>query len=198
VTPVYKSPDHDEANAILEILSEHNIVASIIKTRPANNSASNSRICWYELWLRNQTDVRHAETIITQFEFISYKNSLANANIMENNHQIVADTPKDIFPQSLTRAPAFSTPTTLTSTVHAAPVHSQAVHSQTTHATTTTPSNKQTGLTPINNKRVFRRLGLLLGFSEKEIEELDNNRLYRPWDSDRLMEQVNNLKRKCS
>ncbi|WP_455218735.1 hypothetical protein, partial [Kaarinaea lacus] len=59
-------------------------------------------------------------------------------------------------------------------------------------------SKPRDDLIPINNKRVFKRLGLLLGFTEEEIEKTDNNKLYRPWDADSLMETVKNLKRKCS
>jgi len=181
VTPVYKSPDRDEAEAILELLLEHNIMASIIKTNGTGNTAYNHRISWYELWLRKQTDVRHAETIITQFEFINYKNNLADATLTENHQNISADKTNPVYAEP----PPAVTATQPREKKSLPPV------------TVTTRLNHQVSLTPINNKRVFRRLGLLLGFSEKEIEELDNNKLYRPWDSDRLMEQVNNLKRKC-
>ena len=50
---------------------------------------------------------------------------------------------------------------------------------------------------PINNQRVFKRLAKLLGFSEKEAEQADVNKLYRPWNNKSLMERVKILQEMC-
>lgn len=50
---------------------------------------------------------------------------------------------------------------------------------------------------PINNQRVFRRLAHLLGFTEKEAEQADVNKLYRPWSNKSLMERVEILQQMC-
>jgi len=41
--------------------------------------------------LRNQSDVPHAKTIVTQFEFINYKYSLANLKLIEGYQKIFAN-----------------------------------------------------------------------------------------------------------
>lgn len=50
---------------------------------------------------------------------------------------------------------------------------------------------------PINNQRVFRRLAILLGFSEEESKHADFNKVYRPWSNKSLMERVKILQQVC-
>ena len=180
MTPIYRSPDHNNAKAIQSLLLDHQIRSSIIESKKADNQSNTSRVIWYELWLKNYSELSRARTLITQHEFMAYKTQMPSFNSSAGSVPVRNERKSNIenFPTS------------------------EALESEEDILVEDRPipvANKpRDDLIPINNKRVFKRLGLLLGFSEEEIEKTDNNKLYRPWDADSLMETVKNLKRKCS
>jgi hypothetical protein len=180
MTPIYRSPDHDQAKAIQSLLLGHNIQASIIESKKSEHQFSSYTVIWYEVWLRFFTDVTRAKAIITQYEFTSFK---TNMSAVRTGAAIPGDTakpqvPMDDFPLS----DAFDNDVDVL--IQEPPVASA--------------QKRRDNLIPINNKRVFKRLGLLLGYTEEQIEKFDSNKLYRPWDAGTLMERVKNLKQKCS
>jgi len=185
MTPIYRSPDHDQTQAMQSLLLEHQIQTSIIETKKTANSASPTSVTWYELWLRNYADVTRAKSIITQHEFTTFKNNMSSYRTTVMTQQKVDYQKSD---DALTFVDQTAVPQEIPLEENSAPVTVKA-----------NPTPRE-DLIPINNKRVFKRLGLLLGYSEEEIQKLDNssNKLYRPWDSGTLMERVKNLKQKCS
>jgi len=180
MTPIYRSPDHAQTKAMQSLLLDHQIQASIIESKKANKKFNSSTVVWYELWLKNYSELNRARTVITQYEFTKFKTHMSSFK------SPVATIPAQ--PKQNNNVEKLATTEHLDADdeilVEDRPI--QSVH------------KRRDDLIPINNKRVFKRLGLLLGFSEEEIEKTDNNKLYRPWDADSLMETVKNLKRKCS
>jgi len=199
MTPIYRSPDQDQAKAIQSLLLDFNIQASIIESKKPDQQFNSRTVVWYELWLRNYAEVTRAKSIITQREFTSFKTSMSafstNAFNPANN-KVVADNvvaAKESVPASIDEIPLDELDGETDILLQEAPT------TVTAPATVlATNQSRREDLIPINNKRVFKRLGLLLGYSEEEIEKLDSNKLYRPWDAGTLMERVKNLKQKCS
>ena len=186
MTPVYRSPDHGQTQAMQSLLLEHQIQASIIETKKTNNSSGSSAVTWYELWLRNFADVTRAKSIITQHEFTTFKTSMSSYRTSAQAQQVQEKVEYHKSNDTLTAVKSTETPSQIVLAEQPGPEKATA--------------KPRDDLIPINNKRVFKRLGMLLGFSEEEIEKFDNsnNKLYRPWDGDTLMERVKNLKQKCS
>ena len=182
MTPIYRSPDQDQTKAIQTLLLEHRIQASIVESKKSDKQF-NSTVTWYELWLRNYSELNRARTIITQHEFTAFKSQMSS---FKSSAETESESEQPKHQSNVKKFPAIEQRDTEEEDVlvkdRPIPV-----------------ANKpRDDLIPINNKRVFKRLGLLLGFSEEEIEKTNNNKLYRPWDADSLMETVKNLKQKCS
>lgn len=210
MTPIYRSPDHDQTSAIRSLLQDHNIQSSIIETRKSNKPFGSSSVTWYELWLRHYADATRAKSIITQHEFSAFKNDMSSyrttvvtqtsqAGIgqgLQQQQQLQHQKQQRVQPSSdeLLLDEHAVGEQLLTNDPPSPPVQPVFTKKQ--------PGNsepkRREDLIPINNKRVFKRLGLLLGYSEEEIDKLDSNKLYRPWDANALMERVKNLKQKCS
>lgn len=215
MTPIYRSPDQDQASAIRSLLEDHNIQTSIIETKKANQSFGSSAVIWYELWLRHYADASRAKSIITQHEFTTYRTNMsAYRNTVVNNRAAnkaaakpssvatsVSDLDRAAPPQPVDDL--IIEDEELIGKMEDQPVQAPLKHEQSLVADKQPirlPPQRRDDLIPINNKRVFKRLGLLLGYSEEEIEKVDsnNNKLYRPWDGESLMEKIRNLKQKCS
>ncbi|WP_455365779.1 hypothetical protein [Kaarinaea lacus] len=190
MTPIYRSPNHKQTRAIQSLLLDHSIQASIIENKKSDQQLNSRAVVWYELWLRNYADAARAKAIITQHEFTSFKTSMSAFKTTVS--QPVASTSQQPAPTAVDELPITEEFVSETKVIMEEPPVSVA---------SPAPASAQTrddNLIPINNKRVFKRLGLLLGYSEEEIEKLDSNKLYRPWDGGTLMERVKNLKQKCS
>ena len=229
MTPIYRSPDRDQTQAMQSLLLDHHIQTSVIETKKSSdNASSKDAVIWYELWLRNLNELGRAKTIITQHEFTAYRTSMSSyrTSVVEQKKRsesidqaIPPSSSKTSVPISLheTRYEALREKQSTEKTLIPNPIVSKASVSNpflskpasdstsTTVSTTPmatkpiTPGQPREDLIPINNKRVFKRLGLLLGFSEEEIQKWDNNnKLYRPWDAAELNESVKRLKQKCS
>ena len=179
MTPIYRSPDHNQTKAIQSLLLDHNIQASIVESKKSDQQFNSATVIWYELWLRLYADVNRAKAIITQYEFTTYKTSMSA-------FKTAATKPKD--PEPEIPAEEYELSEELDSDTAVLIQNPPTIDAQ----------KRREDLIPINNKRVFKRLGLLLGYTEQEIEKLDSNKLYRPWDAGNLMERVKNLKQKCS
>ena len=210
MTPVYKSPDESAAKAIQKLLADHNIETSVIETRNAGGSIGGAYIKWFELWLRKQSQAAQAKVIITQFEFTSFRKQKAHTTglaiaavpainqINVNEPQLTASEPESKSSEkNLLIAPVKATASDTASDYDEVFEINQETIDLIKELDIKVPAKRREELIPINNKRVFKRLGLLLGYSEQEIEEFDRNKLYRPWDSSSLMEKIAALKQKC-
>ena len=216
MTPIYRSPDRDQTQAMQALLQDHRIETSVIETKKSNNTSSANTVTWYELWLRNLNELGRAKTIITQHEFTAYRTNMSSYRTAvieqkkrsESIDQAIQpssakniDTPslheksapeKTLVPSPIVQQPGIANPFLVRPSTDAGTATGTAPKQL-------TPGQPREDLIPINNKRVFKRLGLLLGFSEAEIQQWDkNNKLYRPWDAAELNESVKKLKQKCS
>ena len=226
MTPIYRSPDRDQTIAIQSLLLNHHIQTSVIETKKSSDTSRNDSVIWYELWLRNLNELGRAKTIITQHEFTVYRTSMSSyrTSVIEQKKRsesidqaIPPSSSKTSVTDSLheTRSEsAGTTQATEKKPLIPSPLVSQprvpnpflSKPASDTNAPTSqmmpkhiVPGQFREDLIPINNKRVFKRLGLLLGFSEEQIQQWDkNNKLYRPWDAAELNESVKRLKQKCS
>ena len=197
------------------LLQDHNIQTSVIETKKSTGTSGSDTVIWYELWLRNLNELTRAKTIITQHEFTTYRTN------MSSYRTSIDDQKKRSF--SIDQAiPSSSLKTSHTASLHektaepgtktlipnpdvakpsvANPFLSKPSHDMepAINGLMSSSASKES-LIPINNKRVFKRLGLLLGFTEEEIQKSNNNnKLYRPWDAGELNESVKKLKQKCS
>lgn len=220
MTPIYRSPDQEQANAIQSLLQEHNIHASVIETRKTSQPFGSSAVTWYELWLRHYADASRAKSIITQHEFTTFRTNMSSyRTTVGKNDTVVGQTGaenatianggvKSAVVDTMQPAKRHSTVDELViddqelmGALKSQPMQALAPENQSPAVQQRPPAphmQRREDLIPINNKRVFKRLGLLLGYSEEEIDKLDNNKLYRPWDGDSLMEKIKNLKQKCS
>lgn len=215
MTPIYRSPDRDQTQAMQSLLADHQIQTSIIESRKTSNSSDNSSVVWHELWLRNLNELTRAKTIITQHEFTTYRNSMTSYRtsvVAQKKHTSSID--QAINPDGQTGFKTKISPQNTNATAGSSkkipsPVVSQPSISNPFLSKPASDTNApakpvirgqlREDLIPINNKRVFKRLGLLLGFSEEQIQQWDNNnRLYRPWDAGELNESVKRLKQKTS
>lgn len=198
MTPIYKSPDEHVTKAIQKLLKENNIDSTVIETKNSSGRIGGAYIKWYELWLRKQSEATQAKSVITQFEFTSFrKTSLPTSRsaYMANAVNVPAN-------QEVSKAIKLETAETPGPEKNIADYDEEFEMPQEAldlikELDLKLPVKRREELTPINNKRVFRRLGLLLGFSEEEIAEIEGNKLYRPWDSSSLMEKIAALKQKC-
>ena len=188
MTPIYRSPDYKLTKAIQALLLEHNIQASVIETKKTATGNGAEAVTWHELWLHNFADSQRAKTIITQQEFTTYKTNMSSNRSAANNR------PKVEFHSTVEKIAVTDTVDfiSIKKAEKAEPAPDSDAEAQ--------AAKSREDLIPINNKRVFKRLGLLLGYSEEEINKFENknNKLYRPWDAGTLMERVKNLKQKCS
>jgi hypothetical protein len=210
MTPIYRSPDQDQAKAIQSLLLDHSIQASIIESKKPVQQINSRTVVWYELWLRNYADATRAKSIITQREFTSFKTSMSafgTNTIKHSNNKIAANgvVTNSVVAANKSVESAESIPATIDEIRLEELDGDTEILLREAPAAVAAPApalaanqNRREDLIPINNKRVFKRLGLLLGYSEEEIEKLDANKLYRPWDAGTLMERVKNLKQKCS
>lgn len=237
MTPIYRSPDRDQTQAMQSLLLDHHIQTSIIETKkssdkPADTQLNNNAVIWYELWLRNLNELGRAKTIITQHEFTAYRTSMSSyrtsvveqkkrsesidqaippsstktsAPTSHNEKRYEAITQNNTTGKPLIPSPVVSQPSVMNPFLSKPSTDTSKSTSTSTPLTTPMtakqfiPGQPRQDLIPINNKRVFKRLGLLLGFSEEEIQKWDNNnKLYRPWDAAELNESVKRLKQKCS
>ena len=211
MTPIYRSPDRDQAQAMQTLLQNHRIETSVIETKKSNNTSSSSTVVWYELWLRNLNELARAKTIITQHEFTSYRTSMSSYRTSvveqkkrnENGDQAIQSNSAKTTNTVSVQEKLATESTLIPSPIIAKPSVVNPFLSRPASDTGSTPKQMTPGqlredLIPINNKRVFKRLGLLLGYSEEEIQQWNNNKLYRPWDAAELNETVKKLKQKCS
>jgi hypothetical protein len=199
MTPIYRSPDQNQTQAMQSLLLDHRIQTSIIETKKSSNAVNAEPVIWYEIWLRNLPELARAKTIITQHEFTTFRTSMysyrtstlvqneSSSRINPNEPQRTAKSTRNISLHEKSSAP-----TSVASNPFIPGQQSSTTSDNITEART------REDLIPINNKRVFKRLGILLGFSEEEIQKHNNNKLYRPWDADELNESVKRLKQKCS
>ena len=208
MTPIYRSPDQDHTLAMQSLLGDHHIQTSVIETRKSSSAVNSNNpvsVTWYELWLRNVSELARANTIITQHEFTTFRTNMYSyrSTTLAKKEQ---ETPKvsqlaTKHKESVKPRISLYEKTSGFKAVIPDPVASVSVSETGTISTPGKVVAQKTreDLIPINNKRVFKRLGLLLGFSEEQIQEWDNNnKLYRPWDADELNESVKKLKQKCS
>ena len=215
MTPIYRSPDSDQTQAMHSLLLDHHIQTSIIETKKSNNASGTENVTWYELWLRNLNELTRAKTIITQHEFTTYRTSMSSyrTSVVEQKKRSEsvdqAIAPSGIKTGHSTQLSDSAKTTGNTQPLIPSPVIARPSVSNpflakpaidTPEAVKTLkPGQHREDLIPINNKRVFKRLGLLLGYTEEQIQEWDkNNKLYRPWDAQELNESVKRLKQKCS
>jgi hypothetical protein len=171
--------------------------------------------------LRHYADANRAKSIITQHEFTTFRTNMSSYRTTVDKNSAAMDqtgiksgtvgnagvksSVVDTMMQPAERSPTVDElvieDQELIGKLHAQPIKPLAAAKPAAavrHHPPVSQAQRREDLIPINNKRVFKRLGLLLGFSEEEIEKLDNNKLYRPWDGDSLMEKIKNLKQKCS
>ena len=194
MTPIYRSPDENVAKAIQQTLAEHKIESSIIETKNAGSSIGGSYIKWYELWLRKQSEAARAKVVITQYEFTSFrKRAVIAGGRPVAPVAVPQSTPTDPMKIETEIPPAGGTESDYDEAFEMPKETLDLIK----ELDIKLPAKRREEWIPINNKRVFRRLGLLLGFSEEQIEENDRNKLYRPWDSSSLMEKIALLKQKC-
>ena len=188
MTPIYRSPDYNQTKAIQALLLENSIQTSVIETKKAATGTGTTSVTWHELWLHNFADSQRAKTIITQQEFITYKTNMSSYRAAAKK-----DDSKVTYHSTVEKI-------AVTDNIDFISINKLENPSPTAVSSEAEAAKPREDLIPINNKRVFKRLGLLLGFSEEEISKLDdkNNKLYRPWDAGTLMERVKNLKQKCS
>ena len=212
MTPIYRSPDRDQTLAMQSLLLDHHIQTSVIETKKSNNTSGSDSVTWYELWLRNLNELTRAKTVITQHEFTTYRTNMtsyrtsvdAQKKRSESFDQAITPSSKKTSNTASLHEKTSANEAMIPSPVVAKPSVSNPFLSKPSRdiqekPKTVTQGQSQENLIPINNKRVFKRLGKLLGFSEEEIEQYDNNnKLYRPWDADELNETVKRLKQKCS
>ncbi len=224
MTPIYRSPDRDQTHAMQSLLLNHHIQTSVIETKKSSNTSSKDSVIWYELWLRNLSELGRAKTIITQHEFTAYRTSMSSYRTSVVEQKKRSESIDQAIPPSTSKTSAAGSlheihhdtlgekPVTETKPLIPNPVVSQPSVANPFLSKPATdnpnsplvakhivPGQFREDLIPINNKRVFKRLGLLLGFSEEQIQQWDkNNKLYRPWDAAELNESVKKLKQKCS
>lgn len=198
MTPIYRSPDQDQTQAMQSLLLDHRIQTSIIETKKSSNAANAEPVIWYEIWLRNLHELARAKTIITQHEFTTFRTSMYSYRTSALEQKEHSSNVRHITPQRTAKSTRnislyekSSTPKPVESNPFIADQH-------TASTDTVRETKSREDLIPINNKRVFKRLGMLLGFSEEEIQKQNNNKLYRPWDADELNETVRRLKQKTS
>jgi len=191
MTPIYRSPDYNQTKAIQALLLEHSIQTSVIETKKTATGTGTASVTWHELWLHNFADIQRAKTIITQQEFITYKTNMSSYRAAAKKDDSKVTYHSTVEKIAVTDNIDF---------ISINKVENPGPRPSPTPISEAEAAKPREDLIPINNKRVFKRLGLLLGFSEEEINKLDdkNNKLYRPWDAGTLMERVKNLKQKCS
>lgn len=210
MTPIYRSPDRDQTLAMQSLLLDHHIQTSVIETKKSNNASGTENVTWYELWLRNLNELTRAKTFITQHEFTTYRTNMSSyrTSVVEQRKRsesvdqaITPSSQKTAQPVAFEKAPVKTKTSLIPNPVVARPSVSNPflARPSSDESKNLKPGQPREDLIPINNKRVFKRLGLLLGYSEEQIQEWDkNNKLYRPWDAQELNESVKRLKQKCS
>jgi len=217
MTPIYRSPDSDKTHEMQSILRDHHIETSVIETKKSTGTSESRSVIWYELWLRNLNELARAKTIITQHEFTTYRTNMSSYRTsieaqkkrsFSIDEAIPSTSLKTSLKPSLYENAADSATRPLIPNPEVSkpgidnPFLSRPSSDMPSEIKYTTPgaqTQSRESLIPINNKRVFRRLGLLLGFTEEEIQKSNNNnKLYRPWDADELNESVKRLKQKCT
>jgi len=196
MTPIYRSPDYNQTKAIQALLLEHKIQTSIIETKKAATANAASTVTWHELWLHKFSDSNRAKTIITQQEFTTYKTNMTSYRTATPVADTIQEHPKVKFHSTVEKIAVTNNVDYISIKKSVDPADAKAP----LLAEGSEAAKPREDLIPINNKRVFKRLGLLLGYSEDQINKFENqnNKLYRPWDAGALMERVKNLKQKCS
>ncbi|HEY5604756.1 MAG TPA: hypothetical protein VIM41_16765 [Gammaproteobacteria bacterium] len=180
MTPIYRSPDHAQAKAIQSLLLDHSIQSSIIESKKSDKQYNSRTVIWYEIWLRFFSDVAPAKTIVTQYQFTGFKINMSSVSAAAAKAKDAEPVTPQIETDEITFAGTIDDGAEIL--LDDPPI----------------AQKRRENLIPINNKRVFKRLGILLGYSEEQIEKFDSNKLYRPWDAGNLMQRVKDLKRKCS
>ena len=169
--PIYMSANYEQVDIIKALLTENGIDTTLQAKEDAHNPLAPKGIIWFELWLKRQSDEDAAETIIEKHEFSQLKNSLqVTWDALHAPAPVETDTAKK--------------PITLRSTV------SKEKREELMRAA-------YESWLPVNNQKVFHRLASLLGFSEEEISANEFNKIRRPWNPDRLKNQVQALQQIC-
>ena len=166
--PVYLSPNQDQAETIRALLKAQGIESALVKKSGSNNHlVATDDVTWYELWTRNQSDTERAKTAIQKYEFNVMRDHMKTQELPP----ITAVNPADMATQALQRAP-----------------HSPyRIFIQ----------DDQANWRPVNNQKVFQRLGQLMGFTDADIAKDEFNTICCPWNGDRLKDHVKALQQLC-
>ena len=140
---------------------------SLIKKSSSNHLVATDVVTWYELWTRTQADTERAKTAIQQHEF----------NVMREHMKT----------QELPPMAAINRAEMAMQTLPQAPRSPYRVFIQ----------DDQSNWLPVNNQKVFQRLGQLMGFSDADIAKDEFNNICRPWNGDRLKDHVKALQQLC-
>lgn len=169
--PIYMSANYEQVDIVKALLVEKSIQTTLVAKEDTNNALAPKGIIWFELWLKRESDLDAAETAIEQYEFEQIRSSLKvtwEALHAPSPKETQSEKPKITFHDNLSKEKRQE--------IMQAAYDSWA---------------------PVNNQKVFHRLGALLGFSEEEIEKGNYNNIRRPWNPDRLKNQVKALQQLC-
>lgn len=172
--PIYMSANYEQVDIVKDLLTEKSILTTLVAKEDTNNALAPKGIIWFELWLKRESDLDAAETAIEQYEFEQIKSSLK-----VTWEAIHSPPPKETSAET-SEKPKVAIRSNLSKEKRQEIM--QAAYES---------------WAPVNNQKVFHRLGALLGFTEEEIENGDYNNLRRPWNPDRLKNQVKALQQLC-
>lgn len=175
MTPVYLSPNLDQIELIQSALLAQGIETSFLTKKSTKKStqksidtdAKKNHEGMHELWLKRQADRPRAKVIITQQEFKLLRRDMKNLPIRDNR---------------VTQ-----------------PVDIQLLRSEIETAMGQTQPQRQAPrkdyFIPKNLIHAFERLGAILGLAEPEMELEKFYNIQKPWDGDKLMQSVADLKK---
>jgi hypothetical protein len=213
--PIYVSPERSQAEAVKQTLMRHGIHASLVRQQEPHNALVPQGVTWYELWVKDESTLARAKALVKQHEFGILKDSL-NA---KSANQAAFYEPPQPKSESFQEAPAANgTKTSNTPNINTrnngrnngngdsdkldrATLDRNIKTALDNLARNATKQEllemtQDSGL-PVNNQKVFHRLAGMLGFSEDEINDGKHNNIRRPWNGDRLNDQVKALQQIC-
>jgi hypothetical protein len=198
--PIYISPELAQAESVERTLTNHGINVSLVRQQEAGNSLAPAGITWFELWVKDEAHLPQAKAIVNQHEFGVIKDNLKALNGAGNDFtqgkngvqpagQFI---PQPEHPEQKEQAKQQIEQREKEAKIQTALKNL----SQNASRQEILQMAQASGL-PVNNQKVFHRLAQTLGFSEEEIAEGQHNNLRRPWNGDRLQDQVKALQQIC-
>jgi hypothetical protein len=192
--PIYMSANYEQVDIIKALLTEAGVDTKLIAKEDANNPLAPKGIIWFELWLKRQSDTETAETAIEKHEFGQLKASLKVT--WDALHAPVAKVDSHRSEKSVE----------ITSPQNNEPAEGAYTAKNGKFSITSNVSKEKRDALmraayenwlPVNNQKVFQRLASTLGFSDDEISTGQFNNIRRPWNADRLKNQVKALQQLC-